>query len=309
LDDPEADSPLASGTATPQAVPAEKETASKPEIGTSLETPADEVTVHSTDGPSEHPAAEINMVAAQKSAEPMESSEPIPTSEIPAGFNKLDDETSSQRELDEPAAPFLKTTGSAEPVALVEQTAPETTSEETSQDTRPTVESSTADRETSANIAETADEAAIDNTRSSEENNQQTPAIPASETAHEPAASGDDEWNVHGTKKSKKGKKSKKQSISLDFQSPVSADLNSQQDSVEPGPEMGKSEEEEDKIEYFDNAPRDITRSPTTPSPPEPALEILRLISILRGNNGPCPTTTSSVRGTCGSSAPSSRVS
>ncbi|WDK13768.1 hypothetical protein CGRA01v4_05049 [Colletotrichum graminicola] len=271
LDDPEADSPLASGIATPQAVPAENETASKPESGTSLEAPADEVTVQSTDGPSEQPAAEINVVAAEKSAEPMESSEPIPTSVIPAGFNKLDDETNSQRELDEPTVPVLKTTESAEPVPLVEQTVPETTSEETSQDTRPTVENSTADTETSANIAETAGEAATDNTRSSEENNQQTPAIPASETAHEPAAAGDDEWNVPGTKRSKKGKKSKKQSISLDLRSPVSAALNSQQDSVVPGPEMSKSEEAEGKIEYFDKAPRDITRSPTTPSPPEPA--------------------------------------
>ncbi|KDN65189.1 hypothetical protein CSUB01_03527 [Colletotrichum sublineola] len=355
LDAPNADSPLQSGTATPQIAPAEEETASKPKSGTSLEAPADEVTAKSTDGPLEQPAAEENVVTAENSAEPLEFSEPIPTSEILASSNKLDDVIGSQRELEPrvktedaqtveppakqliddtfpstdkdiepiqsstPPTPAPDTTESTEPVPYVEQTVPEAISRETSQDTRgmddvpqelitedvvkkrpnkdkkktkrlsfadelemrpeeqaaadtPTmVESSTAATEASTNIAETATGAATDNTRSFEEEDHQAPTILAPETVHEPAAAGDDEWDVYVTKKSKKGKKSKKQSISLDPQSPVNTALDCQQDSVVPGPAMAKSEGAEDKIEYFDDAPRDITRSPTAPSPPEPA--------------------------------------
>ncbi|OHW95622.1 hypothetical protein CSPAE12_05791, partial [Colletotrichum incanum] len=410
FDDAEADSPLASGTTTPKVVLTEEEAASKAESGTSHEAPADGASSQPNDVPFEQPAAKENVVTTGKSAEPLESSEPISTSEIPVDFNKIDEVTSSsQRELDqphavtedtqvvepvaqqvvddmfasanrttepitpnaptaseyvgergpavpvvldvqtsaateepednsvvriskdkkkkrasqvlldEPAAPVLETTEISEPHPVIEQVAPEAISEETSQETRgmddvpqepvteefvtneskkdkksarlssedepetplgdqtaadtpPMVESSMPFPESSPNVAKTATEAgAAEITRSFRQEDHQTPAIPAAEPANEPAAADDDEWDLPVTKKSKKGKKSKKQSISHDVHSGVSASLESQQDPVAPGPELNKFEQADDKTEYFDNAPRDITRSPTVPPPPEPA--------------------------------------
>ncbi|GJC83852.1 hypothetical protein ColLi_06690 [Colletotrichum liriopes] len=105
FDDAEVDSPLASGTATPKVVLAEEEAASKAESGTSHEAPADGASTQLIDVPFEQPAVKENAVTTEKSVQPLESSEPISTSEMPVDFNKVDEVTSSsQQELDQPHA-------------------------------------------------------------------------------------------------------------------------------------------------------------------------------------------------------------
>lgn len=123
----------------------------------------------------------------------------------------------------------------------------------------------------------------------------QTTAMLEPESTTQPVFADDDEWDIPITKRSKKNKKGKKQSISLD-RSPISANLLPEQEMIVPGP--SRTEDTKDTVEYFDSAPREITRSPSAPPPPETASALESPAGVVpepTGVNASSPTSNKSV--------------
>ncbi|WQF78226.1 hypothetical protein CDEST_03240 [Colletotrichum destructivum] len=226
--------------------------------------------------------------------------------------------SANQALSDDPAITVLETAEASEPLPVIGQAAPKTASEETSQESRaldkvqqepigeenestrlfsadesatpledqiaPNIESTTESNEPAPEIStNVADVVTADVARSSGEAGHQTPDAPTPQIASEPPAAGDDEWDTPVTKKSKKGKKGKKQNVSVDLRAPVSAGLDLQRDSLvpEPEPELSKSEDAAEKTLYFDDALRDITRSPSALPPPKPAAVLESLAEVV----------------------------